>query len=108
MLEKFGVSLWGGNIDYNVDTGLPYFLVDSGMMLLLQDWGIILMIAVMLLFVFLMWKLVKNRQYQYIISAIVIALWAFNEDTLLSVGTNYLFYLIGYEIYNHKKQIRNQ
>lgn len=103
-LEKFGVSLWGGNIDYNVDTGLPYFLVDSGMMLLLQDWGIVMMVAVMVLFVFLMWKLVQNRQYQYIISAIVIALWAFNEDTLLSVGTNFLFYLIGYELYSYKNK----
>lgn len=103
-LEKFGVSLWGGNIDYNIDTGLPYFLVDSGMMLLLQDWGIVLMVTIMILFVFLMWKLVKNRQYQYIISAIVIALWAFNEDTLLAIGTNYLFYLIGYELYSYKNK----
>lgn len=97
-LSRFGVSLWGGNIDYTVDTGLPYFLVDSGFILLLQDWGIIMMIAVMGLFFFLMWKLVINREYQLIISAIVIALWTMNEDVFLSVGTNYLFFVIGYQM----------
>lgn len=102
-LRKFGVSLLGGNIDYTVNTGLPYFLVDSGMMLLLQDWGIILTIAVMILFVFLMWRLMKNRQYQLIISGIVIALWAMNEDTLLSLGTNYLFFVIGNQFYKDQK-----
>lgn len=102
---RFGFSLWGGNIDYGVDTGLPYFLVDSGMMLLLQDWGLIITAVVMILFVFLMKRLVQNRNYRLIISAIVIALWAFNEDTLLAVGTNYLFYAIGYELSSLRKKI---
>lgn len=104
-IEKFGVSLWGGNINYNVDTGLPYFLIDSGMILLLQDWGIVMAIVVMLAFIFLMFKLVKKKEYRLIISAIVISLWAFNEDALLAVGTNYLFYVIGYELYNSRKEI---
>lgn len=52
----------------------------------------------MLLFVFLMRRLVKEKKYRLIMSAIIIALWAFNEDTLMSVGTNYLFYVIGNEI----------
>lgn len=97
-MGKFGFSLWGGNIDYTVDTGLPYFLVDSGMILLLQEWGIIISVIIMLLFVFLMRRLVKEKKYRLIMSAIIIALWAFNEDTLMSVGTNYLFYVIGNEI----------
>lgn len=105
---KFGISLWGGNIDYTVDTGLPYFLVDSGMMLLLQDWGLIMTVVVMLMLVFLMWKLVKKKEYRLIISAIVIALWAFNEDTLLSVGTNYLFYVIGHELCVARKKVQKQ
>ena len=45
-----------------------------------------------------MWKLVINREYQLIISAIVIALWTMNEDVFLSVGTNYLFFVIGYQM----------
>lgn len=97
-MGKFGFSLWGGNIDYTVDTGLPYFLVDSGMILLLQEWGIIIAVIVMLLFVFLMWRLIKEKNYRLIISAVIIALWAFNEDTLISVGTNCLFYVIGNEL----------
>ena len=104
-MGKFGFSLWGGNIDYSVDTGLPYFLVDSGMILLLQDWGMVMAVIVMVVMVFLMWKLIQEKNYRLIISAIVIALWSFNEDTLLSVGTNYLFYVIGYELYSSRQQL---
>lgn len=105
---KFGISAWGGNIDYTVDTGLPYFLVDSGMMLLLQDWGLIMTLVVMVLFVFLMWRLVEKKEYRLIISAIVIALWAFNEDTLLSVGSNYLFFAIGTELISVKRRFKRK
>lgn len=104
-IGKFGFSLWGGNIDYSLDTGLPYFLVDSGMILLLQDWGIVMAIVVMSLLVFLMIKLIKEKEYRLIVSAIVIALWAVNEDILLSVGTNYLFYIIGRKLYTSRNQI---
>lgn len=103
-LEKFGVSLWGGNIDYSVDTGLPYFLIDSGMMLLIQDGGIILTIVLMIFLTFMMWKLVEKKEYFLIISGVVIALWAFNEDTLLSVGTNYMYFVLGGKLLNRKKE----
>ena len=103
--KKFGFSLWGGNINYSVDTGLPYFLIDSGMILLLQDWGLIMSVAVMALFVFFMYKVVKEKEYRLIISAIIISLWAFNEDTLLSAGMNYLFFAIGNELYKSRNII---
>lgn len=105
---KFGFSLWGGNIDYGVDTGLPYFLIDSGMILLLQDWGLIMSAIVMALFVFFMYKMVKKKNYRIIISAVIISLWAFNEDTLLSVGTNYLFFAIGNELYQSRNILSTQ
>ena len=104
-MGNFGFSLWGGNIDYSVDTGLPYFLVDSGMILLLQDWGLVMATVIMTLFVFLMWKLTTKKEYRLIISSVVIALWAFNEDTLLAVGTNYLFFVIGYELFESRRRI---
>lgn len=94
-LEKFGYSFWGGNLDYKVDTGLPYFLVDSGMILLLQDWGFLMMIISMVIFVFMMWRFWKNRQDILIITGIVVALWSMNEDVLISVGMNFLFFAIG-------------
>lgn len=105
---KFGISAWGGNIDYTVDTGLPYFLVDSGMILLLQDWGLIMTSVAMVLFVFFMWKLIEKKEYRLIISAIVIALWAFNEDTLLSIGSNYLFFAIGTELISVKASFQKK
>lgn len=97
-MGRFGYSVWGGNIDYSVDTGLPYFLVDSGMILLLQDWGLVVSVIIMILFLFMMNRFVIKREYRLIISAIAIALWAFNEDTLMSIGTNYLYFAIGEEI----------
>lgn len=102
-MSRFGFSLWGGNIDYNVDTGLPYFLVDSGIILLLQEWGLIISAVIMALFVLLMHRLVKAQNYGLIISAIIIILWAFNEDTLMSIGTNCLFFAIGSEMGYSKK-----
>lgn len=105
-LEKFGMSFWGGNIDYTVETGLPYFLVDSGMILLLQNWGLLITIVNMFVWFFLMRDLVKKRKLRLIISAIMIALWSFNEDTLMSVGTNFLFYVIGNEIFDFYKSKR--
>ena len=61
-----------------------------------------------LLFVFLMWRLVEKKEYRLIISAIVIALWAFNEDTLLSVGSNYLFFAIGTELISVKRRFKRK
>lgn len=103
-LEKFGTSFWGGNIDYTVETGLPYFLVDSGMILLLQNWGLLITLVSMFVWIFLMRNLVKKKNIRLIISAIMIALWSFNEDTLMSVGTNFLFYAIGNELVDFYKR----
>lgn len=93
----FGVSLLGGNVDYsllNLWEGV-YFYLDSGMMWLLQEWGIIITIVFMWLSIQLMKYLIKNNEYILIISGIAIALWAINEDMLLTVDTNFLIALMG-------------
>ena len=46
-------------------------------------------------FVFMMWRFWKNRQDILIITGIVVALWSMNEDVLISVGMNFLFFAIG-------------
>ncbi|MCM1326110.1 MAG: hypothetical protein NC094_09705 [Bacteroidales bacterium] len=94
---KFGVSLWGGNVDYSQLQlgGSGYFNLDSGFMWLIQGGGILLTIAYMVFTVLLMRYLIKNKYYHYIIAGIVIALWSINEDVLLGFGTNYLTIFMG-------------
>ncbi len=51
-----------------------------------------MMIISMVIFVFMMWRFWKNRQDILIITGIVVALWSMNEDVLISVGMNFLFF----------------
>lgn len=97
-LYYFGISLFGGNIDYNVNTGLKYFVVDSGLLLLLQDWGLIITILMGVIFVMLMRMLMKNKEYALIVYMLIIILWSFNEDIFISVGSNFAFYIFGHEL----------
>ncbi len=97
-LYYFGISLFGGNIDYSVNTGLKYFVVDSGLLLLLQDWGLIITILMSVIFVMLMRMLMKNKEYALIVYMLIIILWSFNEDIFISVGSNFAFYIFGHEL----------
>ncbi len=97
-LYYFGISLFGGNIDYSVNTGLKYFVVDSGLLLLLQDWGLIITILMGVIFVMLMRMLMKNKEYALIVYMLIIILWSFNEDIFISVGSNFAFYIFGHEL----------
>lgn len=97
-LYYFGISLFGGNIDYSVNTGLKYFVVDSGLLLLLQDWGLIITILMSVIFIMLMRMLMKNKEYALIVYMLIIILWSFNEDIFISVGSNFAFYIFGHEL----------
>lgn len=97
-LYCFGISLFGGNIDYSVNTGLKYFVVDSGLLLLLQDWGLIITILMSVIFIMLMRMLMKNKEYALIVYMLIIILWSFNEDIFISVGSNFAFYIFGHEL----------
>ena len=106
---RFGASWLGGNIDYstlNLQQG-QYFLLDSGFIWLVQGWGYLMCILMMVLLVVMMWYFSKIEEYNYIIAGIGIALWAINEDMLVSVGTNFLLIFIGQAIwyYVHKRKL---
>jgi hypothetical protein len=99
---QFGSSWLGGNVDYrqlNLQQG-QYFNLDSGFIWLVQGWGYILCILVMVLCVLLMRYFIQLKEYNYIIAGIVIALWAVNEDMLVSVGTNFMLIFIGQALMN--------
>lgn len=104
-LKYFGISIWGGNINYSgYDIGGQYFNLDSGMIWLLQGFGIVITIVIMYLLVFMMRFLVERKAYNYIISGIVIALWAMNEEMLMYISTNFMFFLIGTSLKRFKKK----
>ena len=96
-IRKFGSSWFGGNVDYNILKlqGVEYFNLDSGYMWLLQGGGYIMTVLLMICLVLIMKYLIKYKAYNYIIAGIGIALWAFNEDMLISVGTNFLWLFVG-------------
>lgn len=107
---KFGASWLGGNIDYSIldiQEG-QYFNLDSGFIWLVQGWGYLMSIVFMFLLVALMKYFIENKEFNYIIAGIVVAIWAINEDMLVSVGTNFLLVFIGQALNNRKVRIENE
>ncbi len=98
-IQKFGVSLWGGNVDYGQIWPGVYFNLDSGMMWLIQGWGLLVTAVFIVMSVMLMKYLIGTRRYHYVIAALIIALWATQEDMLVSVGTNFLMIFMGQAVY---------
>lgn len=109
-LANFGVSFWKGNIDFSIlELGEGgYFNLDSGFMWLLQGWGGFMTIIFCIMTIFLIRYFIKYEKYNYVITAVVIALWGINEDILLSVGTNFLiiFMLKSILSYLNEKKIK--
>ena len=104
----FGVSLWGGNANYNLLnlTKNVYYNLDSGMMWLIHGKGIILTVIFMFLTVNVMKYFIKQKEYILVIAGVVIACWAMIEDMLFIVGTNFLIALYGKALLmNWKKRI---
>ena len=93
--QKFGMSVWGGNVDYSQIWPGVYFNLDSGMIWLLQGWGLLITVIFMSLTVMLMRYLIKTKRYSFSVAAVAIALWATQEDMMVSVGTNFLLIFIG-------------
>lgn len=94
-LQKFGVSIWGGNVDYTQIWPGVYFNLDSGMIWLLQGWGLIICGVFLILSVVMMYYLIKTERYTFVVAAVTIALWATQEDMLTSIGTNFMMIFMG-------------
>ena len=73
-------------------------------MWLLQGLGIILTILYMIITVYLVMAYQKNSNYYGIIIALTIALSSMNEDMLLSVGFNILYFFVGRAILDFKSR----
>lgn len=109
-LGKFGVSFFGGNVDYSLlDSGIGYFHLDSGYFWLLQGFGIIMTVLFLIISVILMRYFCETQKYYLIISGIVIALWSVNEDVLVGIGINFLLLYFGEAIdYQLNRERKNE
>lgn len=99
-LMHYGISWFGGNVKFdllNSSVG-GYFNLDSGYMWLLQGSGIIATVLFMISTVIMLTRFSKEKEYELVVAAIAIALWGLNEDMLLSLGMNFLYYYMGYTI----------
>lgn len=95
-LHRYGISLFGGNIQYeSLNDGFSYFNVDSGMLWLLQGWGLIMTVVVLGLFSFTMKTLQNEKKHHAVIVGLILALWSANEDMLVSISANIMFYVVG-------------
>ena len=95
-LHRYGISLFGGNIQYeSLNDGFSYFNVDSGMLWLLQGWGLIMTVVVLGLFSFTMKTLQNEKKHHAVIVGFILALWSANEDMLVSISANIMFYVVG-------------
>lgn len=105
-LKHFGVSWLGGNVEYDLQSFVSgsYFNLDSGYMWLLQGGGILLTIVFILGTIVMLTYFLKKEKYSMMVVSIAIALWAMNEDILLSIGTNFLLYYIGVALKNHESR----
>lgn len=96
-LHRYGISLLGGNVNFDLinENETVYFNLDSGMLWLLQGWGILITVLFMILITIMMKRFIKKEKYYYIIASVCIALWAMNEDILVSIGGNFMFFFLG-------------
>lgn len=99
-LHRYGVSFLGGNVNFNMinENETVYFNLDSGLLWLLQGWGIIITVLFLVLITIMMKDLIKKDKYYAIIAGVCIALWAMNEDILVSIGGNFMFFFLGNSI----------
>ena len=99
-LMKYGVSYFGGNVQFDLlnNNGIGYFTIDSGYIWLLQGTGLIITLLFMISTVFVLSYFVKTKNYTLLVIAITISLWGMNEDMLISLGMNFLYYYFGYAI----------
>lgn len=91
-LNLFGFKLYGNvlNPDHPQLIG-SYFNVDSGYLQVLQCQGLIIFITILLSFTIIMFYFYRTHKTNLIIIGLTIALWAINEDILLSPVGNILW-----------------
>ena len=97
-LMRFGITCFGGNVEFDLMSSSvgSYFNLDSGYMWLLQGSGIVVTVLFMMSTVIMLKRFSEKKEYELVVVAIVISLWGLNEDMLLSLGMNFLYYYMGH------------
>lgn len=90
VFENYSLTLFGGVVKFDILQSLySYSVVDSGYIGLLYNFGIVGFGIFMVLYFFTIKKLVKQKQYIFIIVITGISLWGVSENILRSFVINF-------------------
>lgn len=102
VFELYSVPLWGGVNQYNKLMSIyGYDVVDNGYINLLYDFGIAGFSIFIILYFLTVKKLIKMKEYNYVIAIMAIAAWGVTENILRSFALNFTVVFWGWILSNN-------
>ncbi len=90
VFENYSVPLFGGVIDFDkLQTLYQYSIVDNGYLRLIYNFGIVGFAVFMVLYFLTVRKLIRKKEYIYIIDIILMSLMGITENVLRSFALNF-------------------
>lgn len=90
VFENYSVPLFGGVIDFDkLQTLYQYSIVDNGYLRLIYNFGIVGFAVFMVLYFLTVRKLIRKKEYIYIIVIILMSLMGITENVLRSFALNF-------------------
>lgn len=90
VFENYSVPLFGGVIDFDkLQTLYQYSIVDNGYLRLIYNFGIVGFAVFMVLYFLTVRKLIRKKEYIYIIAIILMSLMGITENVLRSFALNF-------------------
>ena len=90
VFENYSVPLFGGVIDFDkLQTLYQYSIVDNGYLRLIYNFGIVGFAVFMVLYFLTVRKLIRKKEYIYIIAIIMMSLMGITENVLRSFALNF-------------------
>lgn len=109
-LMRYGISLLGNPVDFNLTSG-KYFYVDSSYVQLILQYGFLVFIIIMILYTMIMWKNVDEHNSIGILVIAIIAIRGITDPQiinlayspfLLSMGSSFRFFSERKKRYNER------
>lgn len=90
VFENYSVPLFGGVIDFDkLQTLYQYSIVDNGYLRFIYNFGIVGFAVFMVLYFLTVRKLIRKKEYIYIIAIILMSLMGITENVLRSFALNF-------------------
>lgn len=110
VLLNYKIPIWGGRIKFELlDDLYGYSTVDNGYLRLLYEFGSFGFLVFLLFYLYSVRKLIKNKQYVFVVVIIAVSLWAILENILRSFAINFtvVFWSELLRRANNKKELNN-